>query len=1443
MDTVGLGNVANAFGREYARGKALGALHRAATGPLNAFAQVSQANRAQRDYDSRQPIALPISFDPWDERGGFDAGQIDDPVAGGEFRPDLQAPFNVARGARERFATPEPGALGGRHLTGNPDPVEPSILRRVTSSLDNVSPHLRDAMGRTSEALRWLQPTMGTDSAADFSRAIRSGDYGEAALSAAMIPPALFMDVATIGATTGPTRNIMRNMMTPKRGYSEGGEVYDDEGIDEAAELGRIYSAIQRYGLGQDGPEYVLYPEPDWPAGMPTVNRSFGGSENESDPGGDGRGQTGQEGQNDATGPGTGSEGGDGGGSSGSEGASGVGGDVGGGTEGNAEGNAEGEQGADAAAAPADGPQGLGAVAAGAAVAAQAPAADPESAVANNMNTPDQTSEIGFQGPSLGQMLGINEAQAAVAPDHLGLKSATDRATDYADLDPLGTIQGLVEGLSAPAPGFNTATSPLGSNLGLGLGDQATEAAQALGYGVAPGPATEAPAPGPSEDFDGTFGLADLSAPTPGPVGVATAATIGAPTAPTAPTEQPVGHPAPPSRDPTLGLTAPNFTTHDPTEVGRFGIPGLTPGFAPTNLDTLAETRQQAALEAEEEQQIRDMELAQLFDPTLMGPPQNFQAPAPVDTVTDPYGRMAANLETRSPAQQTQDMAVAPAPAPPLGPDEFSLNLPEVPEVHTVELPETVPQTIVDMIATAWKEAFPTRAPEVEAQMRSRQQPGLPTPMDQRAQRAADRQARARETADYMDRFAMEVDRARAQPKEQAQLGTAPAAVAAAQQVAVAPAVEAPPAPEVVEAPAPEVAPAPSAPNRAATAAVQSVQPSTTTTRSTTQAEEEEPTSPLTFSVQPRAPAPEPPARPTDMVPIGVPSDRWGPMVTEVKGHPTISQIGRNVMGTMATGILGTVTGAPIGLMDRALGMMGYPSIGGLIGKSQPAQTNAPYGNDEGQGSYGGPLGSFAASLPSGVAGPTPGPPAGEMGDPMEYDPRDFLGYPEDPETYGQRQQHRYYSGGGLVRAAQKARALALGEEVPFNLADVPRLTRADMLGYKTPAYHGTFSHIDAFEDGFRPLSHFGTPEAASDRIKDLRWVSDPYSISNYDLEKWAEKLGLSDGRPSYRWEPEERERIKGRLMTEQPWIGKPHPAFGEKIIDPDNPTEHILPVRLNLGRSLNVPDNGLGNVAQHAEAANVGLIEAGQEPLPRGRSGYSRYDFDNDPALLGKVLKERGFDSMHYRNNQEDAGSISYIITRPNQVRSIFAKFDPRKLDSGDIMAGVAPLGAAGAIAANQGDDDMGPLARYARGGQVKGYALGGLTGVNDIRPLAMTGGLGSGGAENLSYAPTNPTPTTPIPPPAGQPGTSFNPITAGPSAPEQGPLSYGGMGDISGSGGNGMAGVWTPWGIKGNAYGSGWGAGLGGGLVGGQASTRTFTPPVNPGAYGYGPQQKMWG
>ncbi len=67
---------------------------------------------------------------------------------------------------------------------------------------------------------------------------------------------------------------------------------------------------------------------------------------------------------------------------------------------------------------------------------------------------------------------------------------------------------------------------------------------------------------------------------------------------------------------------------------------------------------------------------------------------------------------------------------------------------------------------------------------------------------------------------------------------------------------------------------------------------------------------------------------------------------------------------------------------------------------------------------------------------------------------------------------------------------------------------------------------------------------------------------------------------------------------------------------------------------------------------------------------------------LMADKLLAEGHDVVPYINTVEDPGSVSYLVLDPSRLRSMFAQFDPQKLRSRDLSAGLAGIFGAGAAA-----------------------------------------------------------------------------------------------------------------------------------------------------------------
>ena len=208
---------------------------------------------------------------------------------------------------------------------------------------------------------------------------------------------------------------------------------------------------------------------------------------------------------------------------------------------------------------------------------------------------------------------------------------------------------------------------------------------------------------------------------------------------------------------------------------------------------------------------------------------------------------------------------------------------------------------------------------------------------------------------------------------------------------------------------------------------------------------------------------------------------------------------------------------------------------------------------------------------------------------------------------------------------ATDAKFLELAKDEPANKAELQLMVdkRAEAVGYNVSAYHSTNAGpFDKFRTG-ELSAHFGTEAAARERADDLRTFS-------LDV------------------------------------VGRPHEQA------------RVLGVRLNLNNPLRMPD--LAGVAQNQRGEFIPVDEAREERADEfynkevneasweSGSDFASWLFANDIidaeeffdrgaqydiGVAVEILQEKGYDGVVYENVVEDAGSDSYIIFDPEQVKS----------------------------------------------------------------------------------------------------------------------------------------------------------------------------------------------
>lgn len=292
--------------------------------------------------------------------------------------------------------------------------------------------------------------------------------------------------------------------------------------------------------------------------------------------------------------------------------------------------------------------------------------------------------------------------------------------------------------------------------------------------------------------------------------------------------------------------------------------------------------------------------------------------------------------------------------------------------------------------------------------------------------------------------------------------------------------------------------------------------------------------------------------------------------------------------------------------------------------------------------------------------------------------------------------------------------------------------------------YHGTRADFGEFERGDLGF-HFGTAEQANNRLRaTAKTAEDPYgeqviplraSIRNplemRDVGAWGDPIQLSAelraGPAKLKFKQDQLDAL--RQIRDEALELRGQFESGQDYID-DMATQSLVRDIRNI-----IADAGFDGVKYKNQVENTygelpGLtpraeslmrrIEA--EKTSRARQVLSRGEKAPDPATatedeVSRFLsaprptptpeEQARFDALNRRAEiVRQAGRNdphSYIAFEPQQLRSRHAQFDEKKLDSGDLLAGV---GAGGAVVLGAGEVEGfadGGLAGYDKGGVAK--------------------------------------------------------------------------------------------------------------------------------------------
>tara|TARA_R110000796_G_scaffold132372_1_gene247824 strand:+ start:944 stop:1780 length:837 start_codon:yes stop_codon:yes gene_type:complete len=266
--------------------------------------------------------------------------------------------------------------------------------------------------------------------------------------------------------------------------------------------------------------------------------------------------------------------------------------------------------------------------------------------------------------------------------------------------------------------------------------------------------------------------------------------------------------------------------------------------------------------------------------------------------------------------------------------------------------------------------------------------------------------------------------------------------------------------------------------------------------------------------------------------------------------------------------------------------------------------------------------------------------------------------------------------------------------ESAFDALGKPIGALADYLKEFDPRtyYHGSISP-DIQEFGSREdFIHFGSPEAAQSRLEDMRFMEDQGSVDDKVGSIYPVKLRATNSLPLkeentdgfYKWKGWNVDDIWDRISTELGITGVSGPTKKKKLIAKEK--YNVSPEEIEKAKKVRITE---------------GINQETGKPVKFKDVFWKQENFEFDGVPFGKAdelyeggkkqwltdfLASKGYDSIEYLNKVEDPGSISKIVFEPEQIRSPFAKFDPSKRKSGNILASVPAAGSLGALGAIDG-------------------------------------------------------------------------------------------------------------------------------------------------------------
>jgi hypothetical protein len=243
----------------------------------------------------------------------------------------------------------------------------------------------------------------------------------------------------------------------------------------------------------------------------------------------------------------------------------------------------------------------------------------------------------------------------------------------------------------------------------------------------------------------------------------------------------------------------------------------------------------------------------------------------------------------------------------------------------------------------------------------------------------------------------------------------------------------------------------------------------------------------------------------------------------------------------------------------------------------------------------------------------------------------------------------------GALKYADEARDAARAVRSALPMDEASRMARAAEQGFTVPVYHATTSTtpFDVIRQSNSPMMdlnavHVGTKKTANDRAGAVSLLSVPSGLQFQSAKVANRRRG---------WMPEGLEERQDYLSRE-------------------NIAPSILPLMMKAEKPYLNPATG-SPFTEKEFMRHVG------EWTRKNAPDLAERDYLSAKQLMKRDLLEQGYDVVPYVNDIEGGprpksgrrGDISYMVLRPENIRSRFAKFDPANIGKAGLMGGLAAV------------------------------------------------------------------------------------------------------------------------------------------------------------------------